>query len=375
MNIDEFTTRQEFVSRKNPAGTGEFIVGLDAGYSSMKVFSENGYFAFPSFCRKLDGPLTSSDKKDILYKDLETGEVYVVGLSALDMLSPTDTNDTDSEMFSRKRYSKKTFQILCNTALGIALKDKKDDRPIVIQTGLPSSFLEADAAQLKKAILNGKKFEIKMGDDPYFSCTQSIKDVFVIAQPAGSYYSSIIKRDGSFTPNASGFLKSNVLVMDIGFGTFDFYGIKNRVLECKDSVDNIGMRAVMKKTAESILKEYGEDIRINMLQKSLKKGTVTCVDEDSMVSEEKPIGRFVKEANEKVFREAMTKAKDITNSFRGYEYVIVTGGTGAAWYHKIKDFLSGMKTITVMHGCQEDRIPMIYANARGYYFFRLSQTS
>ena len=47
-------------------------------------------------------------------------------------------------------------------------------------------------------------------------------------QPSGSLYSALIRQDGTYMPDAKRILFSNILVMDIGFGTFDYFGIKSR---------------------------------------------------------------------------------------------------------------------------------------------------
>ena len=64
-------------------------------------------------------------------------------------------------------------------------------------------------------------------------------------QPAGSLYSVLIRDDGKYIPDARAYLSENILIMDIGFGTFDFYGVKNSVVACKESVDKTGMHEVM----------------------------------------------------------------------------------------------------------------------------------
>lgn len=46
-------------------------------------------------------------------------------------------------------------------------------------------------------------------------------------QPAGALYSFLITSEGRYIPNAKNYMMSNLLVMDIGFGTFDFYGLKS----------------------------------------------------------------------------------------------------------------------------------------------------
>ena len=55
------------------------------------------------------------------------------------------------------------------------------------------------------------------------------------------------------------------------------------------------------------------------------------------------------------------------------DYLVVTGGTGDAWEREIRNTFSGMDTLTILSGNQTDTsIPMILANARGYYMYRCS---
>ena len=112
MHTNEFKTRQEFQNMDAPKGE-KFVIGLDIGYSAVKCFYEKGYFCFPSYVRKLDSDLFIYGEKDILYRDLETGEQYIVGRTAMEMISTNETNITESEMYSRNRYRSKNFKILC----------------------------------------------------------------------------------------------------------------------------------------------------------------------------------------------------------------------------------------------------------------------
>ena len=67
----------------------------------------------------------------------------------------------------------------------------------------------------------------------------------------------------------------------------------------------------------------------------------------------------------------MEKAKAVTNAFRDYRYLIVSGGTGEAWFEKVKEYLSGMKTLTILPGNANDALPFLYSNVRGYYMSML----
>lgn len=292
------------------------------------------------------------------------------------MISSIDTNDAEGELFSRKRYTNKKFRILCFAAIALACMDKKDQRPLVIQTGLPSSFLEADEPQMVNALSKPAHFALKVGNGHWrnFDFKIDRDHIFAnMAQPAGAFYSVIIKDDGSYSADARSYLFGNTLVIDIGFGTFDFYGLKNRALVCKESNDEIGMRQVLKSTSKKILDAYGEEIRVPALQKCLESGKITCINEEEMKTEEHSISPLLEKSNDEVFRAAMEQAKGVTSAFRDYSRIVVAGGTGEAWFEKIKDYLSGMKTITVVPGNVNDHLPFIYSNVRGYYMFRYMQ--
>ncbi len=372
MNTRNFRTRQEFKNMTNPKGK-DYIIGLDVGYSSTKVFYENGYFCFPSYAKRLpNGMMELPDEKDILYKDEETGNIYMVGYVAQDMIESTDTNDTEGELFSRKRYNNKKFKIICDVALAIATKNKQDDRKIVIQTGLPTSYVEGDSPAIKNTLSKKSSFSLKIGAQPWkhYEIEVQKEDIYVMPQPSGSLYSVLIQNDGKDIENAKKFLSSNVLVMDIGFGTFDFFGIKNRSTVCKESIDEIGMREVLSNLSKKLLNEYHEDIRVAALQKNLETGTIICIDEDEMRDEEIPLGPILEQSNKEIMKIAMDRAKNVTNAFRGYSYIIVAGGTGEAWYDYITQWLGSRKSIKVLPSNMNDHLPFIYSNARGYYLFR-----
>lgn len=373
MDAKKFRTRQESGRLTYPKGK-DFIIGLDAGYSGMKVFFETGYNCFPSFAKKMDDNMMNlTDEKDILYRDDETQEVYMVGYNAQNMID--DTNDTDGELYSRKRYSDPRFRVVCYTAIGLASMHKLDARKIVIQTGLPSSYMK-DASALKKALSDIPRFSLKIGNSGNwipFRINIPQEDISVMAQPMGALYSVITRNDGSFVPDAMAMLKGNVIVLDAGFGTFDFYGVKERHIDCQDSINDISMREIFIRTTRKIAEEFGEEVRVPALQKNLTDGMITCINEDDMTAEERSFVPLLEEANREVLESAKSKIRSVTNSFRGYQYLIIDGGTGEAWYDDICQWLSNMKTLKIIPSNVNDHLPFIYSNARGYYMYRFTK--
>ena len=182
MNTKQFRTKQEIVQQTNPKGK-DFVIGIDIGYSGTKVFHENGCFCFPSYAKRMDESLMDiPNEKDIMYRDETTKEVYMVGQNAQNMIDSSNTNDTDGELFSRRRYTDKRFKILYYVALGMATMSKNDNRSIVIQTGLPTSYVDGDTNAIKKAFSTVPKFSLKIGSKPWrtFTLQVSAENVFVM---------------------------------------------------------------------------------------------------------------------------------------------------------------------------------------------------
>lgn len=373
MNTKKYRTRQEIITEEHPKRS-KYIIGLDAGYSSMKGYHENGYFCFPSYAKKInDTMLNIAGAKDIIYHDLETNEKYMLGYTAQDMVASTDTNDTDGELYSRKRYHNKLFRILCNAAIGLALIDKNDDREIIVQTGLPTSYVKGDSDAMKNALCKPSKFRIKLANEEWkeFNLKLTPDQIFIMPQPAGSLYSVLIQNNGVYVKEAKEILFSNSLVLDVGFGTFDLYGIKSRNIVCGESIDELGMREVLKHTSKKILDEMNEDIRIQALQKNLETGTVTCVNEEELKTEEKELAPLLAQSSNEVFQEAIERTRAITNTFRDYNRLIVSGGTGQAWFNKINEYLKNMKNLEIIpSNVNNPSSSFVYSNVRGYYLFR-----
>ena len=54
------------------------------------------------------------------------------------------------------------------------------------------------------------------------------------------------------------------------------------------------------------------------------------------------------------------------------DYLVITGGTGAAWFSMFKDFYKGLSSLKIIDGAENDNIPAIFSNVRGYYMQQLN---
>ena len=70
--------------------------------------------------------------------------------------------------------------------------------------------------------------------------------------------------------------------------------------------------------------------------------------------------------------DALTTVDGFYDSLQYEDYLVVTGGTGAAWFDMIKNHYSGIETLKVINGADNDTLLPIFTNVRGYYMNQLN---
>lgn len=116
---------------------------------------------------------------------------------------------------------------------------------------------------------------------------------------------------------------------------------------------------------------YQKDISVPAMQKYLERGSFRFFEAATLTSMDVPLEDIITECSKKVCKEAVDKMMQVYKLYE-YDYLIVTGGTGTAWFDQIKEHLKNMSTLTIVSGAQNDTLPGVFANVRGYYMFRYS---
>lgn len=383
METKKFRTKTEFIDRLNGNTPGRWVIGLDAGYSAVKIFSPNAIASCPSYAKRIDPDFEYAGKApedSILYKDLDTDEMWVVGAKAQDTMTSGDTSDSEMSLYGRERYGNPMFPVLIRVGLGLGMQGNaygapKDADEIIVQTGLPERYL-ADEPDLKDSIAGHHNFALKLGDHAWqkYNFTVKPENVFVMSQPKGALFSSCIQKNGRFHPDAQKYLTSSVLVFDPGFGTLDLFPIKAGVVGKGETNQTLGMKRVLQETAKMIRDQYDVSLQVPEMQKYLETGYVRYYDKKTYTSKDYPFENLLSAANDMVCEEAIEWLTSIVN-LSDYNYLIITGGTGAAWRTKIKDKFKGLSTLQILSANQNDALPLIYANVRGYYLYRYNKQS
>lgn len=370
MDTRAFATRTETKQFLFPKIEGLHILGLDMGYSGPKCIHEDGYFVFPNYCQKITGELFSElGKDDIVYEDLETGVKYCVGNMAYRSIT-TMTQVDENSLYNRNHYLHPSFLVVFRTSLGKALWNKSSDgSDVFIQTGLPPAYIVRDSAYLRSACVGRHHFRLSLGRvTKDFDITIKNENFEIMYQPMGTYYSTIIGSDGIASKEYKSYKKSNIMVLDGGFGTWDRFVVQNNQLVSKDTDTNLGMLRVLEETRKLLQNELGADISIPEMQQVLRTGKVKVRDFVLMQDKEYQIAEYLERANQMVCKEAFDSVKDFVFDMKR---IIMAGGTGAAWCDYFTDRLKGVSGLKVVPGnVNAPEMSNVYINARGYYLYR-----
>ena len=381
INTQDYRVKTSFIPRPNGHTENAWEVGIDIGYSSVKVFAPNADIQFPSFAEiDYTEEIGVVGPNHIKYVNLKTNERWIVGASAQNSIQQSSTSYSDGSLYQRERYDTPMFAVLVDVALGLATTKNEygevGDLPIKIQTGLPSNYLRQDAPALKQAFVGEHHFSLQVGTQPVqeFHITLTPNDVSVMEQPMGTLMSISIDSDHKFIKEAGNYLNSSILILDGGHGTWDTFEIANNRVVAKKTFDEFSMRRVLEKTIEVIENEYGTVISPVAIQKCLETGVFSQKD-GKFSSKKVPFAEILEEQNNLMF-EAMINRLAETQDFSSYDYIVITGGTGYAWEKMIKEKLSQIEGLKFIDGNQNDEtLPFDFANARGYYMYLYQQNA
>lgn len=380
MSTKDFRTKTNFLSRDNGLIEGAWENALDIGYSAVKIMAPNKVASFPSYAKKVDENyqyIGEAPKSSILYRDLNSDDIWVVGETAQNLMAINDTSDSEAALYSRDRYYSEMFRVISEVGMGIGLRPnmygEHNGDKIVVQTGLPERYM-GDEQMLKEALSGAHSFTLKIGDEDWrtYSFNLDINDIYVMSQPQGTLFSVITDEDGDFISDAKRLLGSSLLILDPGFGTFDIFAINRGTVVRGETFSDLGMKRILQETSKSIKNMYGVEVLVPAMQKILETGTVRKFNNKNLTYEDFQFNDLLTEASNKVCDEAIAR---MTSSFNLSDYsdIIITGGTGEAWYNRIKDKLKNLSFLSVIKGNENNNLDLIYSNVRGYYYYRYNK--
>lgn len=387
-DTSNFRTKTSFMPSNNRYIKGAWTIGLDIGYGGVKIKSPNIVARFPSYAKKVSPDFAFADgtsNNAIMYKNLNTNETWIVGAVAQNIMSATDTTDSESTLYGREWFTTAMYAVLAETGLGVAMqkleiKDSEEatftrepgDDKIIIQTGLPECYM-SNAEELREALSGRHDFALKIGKGAWqeFHIEIDFENIFCMSQPKGTLMSVCMDKTGHFHADAKKYLSSSVIVFDAGFNTLDIFPILAGTVQNGETFANLGMKRILQETSNGIRREFHVDIPVPAMQKYLETGKVRYKShkKGEFISKEYEFGDILAQSSIMVCEEAIEKMASAI-SLLDYNYLIVTGGTGAAWFNQITEKFKNFETLQVIQGNINNGLPFVYTNVEGYYDYR-----
>ena len=395
-----FKTRSEITERKLPRVNGNnqykgrTVIALDGGYSSVKGASPNKVFMFPSYAKRAPKDLEVVGKvspSDIQFRDNKTGEIWLVGQAAENTMDQADLDSTtDTSLYTRYRYDSDVFHVIMASGLAIGLWGTGAGNEIFLQTGLPAKYKENDTPRLIKALVGEYDIAVKIGASDWadFRFTLDEKHIFVMEQPQGTMCAAAYKMQkgpegesgeteiiGVMDDLGKDILKSNTIILDVGFGTEDLFSIRAGYKNNHQTYSDTGMRAVFEGVIKRMTEKYPEaSFKIFEFQKYLEKGKASYFDYDAFGTVDIDFAEILKEVNAELCEKSIRRMMQDYSNLTDYKYLIVTGGGGESRFEQIRERLSGLGGLTILPGnLNTPDLPFAYSNVIGYYMRRLAK--
>ena len=387
MKLSKFVPSTCLVSKQNKTVPGFWPIGIDYGFSSVKGFAPNKYFSFPNCAVRLKNDtyniLGEPAPTDIAIRDSDG--LWIIGQQALSLMDSENANNYEMEMYGRNRYFSPVFGALMKTGLAFGIVGNSASswdasaEKIYVQTGLPPKYRKGDSGYMKEALTGDYDFEIKVGAGDFQRIRFSLAPdrIFIMDQPKGALMSSVTGVNGNISSSQSSILRDNTLIMDPGFKTLDIYNISGGLLQgTPQTYDNLGMLEVYQRAADSILKKYHKDMSVPEMQVAMMKGYFNAFDHRKLQSYRVGFDSIVETACEAVCSEAVSKILTNYNFLRDHQNLVITGGTGDAWFSSIKTKLNGMSSLSIVSANRNDpEVSNVFSNVRGYYFYLVNYLS
>lgn len=385
MDTNAYKTKTIIKDRKFYSKGNNWVIGLDIGYSGVKIISPNTVACFPAYARHIPKDrlrLKEPSPTDIRYRC--NNEVWTVGALAYEEVIASEIADSEEELFGRHRYHSDMFRVIAEVGLALGYRNNGinniSGKIPYVQTGLPPKYMDGetdDRIELTEVLAKHHEFDLQIGGGAWkhYSFDIETDNVKIMPQPLGSLISVSIGSDGRQLPVAKKYFNSTVVIFDPGFGTLDDYTIVHgNVIGIGNTFANLGMREVFARTVRDIKSVYGVSLTVAELQNKLETGEVKYVNKKQRKSDIYNFSSILETHSRNVCNDAIEKMDSVHDYFSEVDYIIAAGGTYDAWKDDFNSKFTDMKGLEIIPGnINEPDLSNVFSNVRGYYYFLTSK--
>ncbi|WP_294373592.1 ParM/StbA family protein [uncultured Clostridium sp.] len=344
----------------------EVYIAVDPGFDTIKVVANGEFFKFPFNTEKTDekkiSNMTVADDF-ILYRNKDN-ETWRIGQYARELLfEKKDNSDVEEKMknfYSEKRFVSDEFTIGLRTAIAIAvsklgLYENIKNINIYIMVALPHSIRDNYSTQVRSILAGNHNYYLRIGKEEEKEYEFSIDEnnIFTVSQTIASILGETSDDEGNIDEDKFYYLSDGpTLVIDGGFYTIGEVAVDRggSIDEEKTFSDTSHAMKNINKEISKELEEQRPDIKYYVIEylmsknngkiKYLKDGKAEIIDLNELKKFK------IKDMSSK-FIESLNKKY---NNLLDFNYVLVTGGTGASYYEYLKEYYVGKGIV------EEDRL-------------------
>ena len=344
----------------------EVYIAVDPGFDTIKVIANGKFFKFPFNTEKTDekkiSNMTVADDF-ILYRNKDN-ETWRIGQYARELIfEKKDSSDIEDKMksfYSEKRFVSDEFTIGLRTAIAMAISElglynEINNINIFIMVALPHSVRDNYSTQVKSILSGNHDYFVKIGKELEEEYTYIIEEdnIFTVSQTVASILGETSDDDGNIDEDKFYYLSDGpTLVIDGGFYTIGEVAVdrggsineEKTFSDTEHAMKNINMEIARE------LENQRPDIKYYVIEylmtkndgkvKYLNDGKADIIDLNILKKDKiKEMSyRFIETLNKKY------------NNLLDFNYVLVTGGTGACYYDYLKEYYVGKGIV------EEDRL-------------------
>jgi hypothetical protein len=354
-----------------------FLVGVDVGFSSVKVYSVYGRHKFPS----LVYPIEAEDIKKVLfkkdtfiaYRDKDkTGKTWLVG----DVISETKHEKIADEykLFTEKRVGSDENIVLNRVGIALSLMQKpgkfKRDAEIKIAVGLPEEY-DLYASTLIDQLSGYHEFELQIGKNEEWIPVSFIireENIDVLSQPFGTLLSIAVNRKGEIIDEYL-LQRAKCCVCDSGFLTSDTFILQGGMVGDCITWENRAMKAIYEKLLDKCKAATNRDLGLhqinNYLMQPKEKRYISYGRGGSW-----QIDPVLNELIDQFAKENIKELSTFYDNFNEIDLMIMTGGTSKLYYPY---FIVGLPNLEIRiaekHDSKKDyeNFNCVFANCVGFF--------
>ncbi len=400
---------QKGVEKVRTAEEESVFIAVDPGFDSIKIAINGFYLKFPKEVVDItgidDARFLGKKNKSFLKVNYIEGKQHLVGEYAAIYLSeqggkvPNGIEESEKLHDTFETFKTVDKQILIMSAIGKGLinyaQHSKDHNVIIVDrddgthdvkivpmskiyvgVALPHDAVDDSWKYIETWLKDQHKFSLETADGVY-NFDLDTKRSMVGSQVISALYGVLTDDYGALKEEEeSEMLSENrlpAIVIDGGYltlGCAHFTSVK--LVDDSDSNLTFAMKNIYENVAANIREKSGRnDVTSIMIKQIMRKNdkTINYVDEDGN-GYTLDVAEIVKEETRVVCEKMVAELKKKYNNLVNIKSVIITGGTGIAYYEHIKALLAPCKWINVILTDYEfygEKITPDYAIVIGMY--------